>query len=314
MSTPLPASQRRVEELVNAENFDVLHVQMPYSPFLAARVMRAAGPAAAVIGTFHIIPFSGLEARATRWLAVWLRRSRKRLDAVVSVSEPAAQFASKAFKVKSLVIPNAVNLAAFHTGRLLTRYNDGKINIVFLGRLVERKGCLHLLRALQRLHEQNLLHDVRVIICGKGPFEASLQAYVERHHLKHVVQFAGFITEAQKPHYLASADIAVFPSTGGESFGIVLLEAMAAGAGVVLGGNNAGYRSVLGERPDQLVDVTNPEVFAKQLYHFIVSRRARSGAHKWQQQIINRYDVRTVGDELLRLYEQQLLKRRKNVQ
>jgi phosphatidylinositol alpha-mannosyltransferase len=164
------------------------------------------------------------------------------------------------------------------------------------------------------MREHNQLQNVRVIICGKGPLENRLKTYVKKQHLNHVVTFTGYVSERVKPNYLATADIAVFPSTGGESFGIVLIEAMAAGANVVLGGDNAGYRSVLGEHPDQLVDVADTAAFAKQLHHFIVSSRARTAAYKWQQQQLTRYDVRTVGDELLKLYQQQLLKRHQNVQ
>ncbi len=78
------------------------------------------------------------------------------------------------------------------------------------------------------------------------------QNYVEQNNLRSSVKFLGFVNERDKPELLASAAIACFPSLGGESFGIVLIEAMAAGASVVLGGNNPGYTSVLGDRPESL--------------------------------------------------------------
>jgi phosphatidylinositol alpha-mannosyltransferase len=154
---------------------------------------------------------------------------------------------------------------------------------------------------------------VRVLICGKGPLQAKLENYVQQHHLGHVVHFTGYVSEAEKPAYLASADIAVFPSTGGESFGIVLIEAMAAGAKVVLGGDNVGYQTVLGERPDQLISLHHSEAFAKQLHHFIRSSRARQNASKWQAKAVQQYDTHVVGQQLLALYEQALLKIRANL-
>lgn len=303
MSTPLPASKTEIKSLLKTVDFDVLHVQLPYSPLLAGRVISAAPAKTAIVGTFHIIPFSRLEALATATLGVALRRSLKHFDTIYSVSEPARIFAKKAFRVPSEVLPNAVNVAHFKSAKPYKRYQDGTITIVFLGRLVERKGCLHLLRAIELLHTQHRLDRVRVIICGKGPLLSELESYVKDHRLGHIVRFTGFVDEDVKAKYLASADIAVFPSTGGESFGIVLIEAMAAGAKVVLGGNNRGYRSVIGARPDQLVEPADTKKFAKSLLHYIASNRARSAAYAWQQEHIGHYDVRVVGESLLRKYQ-----------
>jgi phosphatidylinositol alpha-mannosyltransferase len=302
MSTPLPADKAAIRRLLAAEQFDVLHVQMPYSPFLAGRIIRFAPPSTAVIGTFHIIPFSWAERVATKLLGIWLWRRNRRFDAVLSVSAPARRFARRGFFVKSQLLPNVVDVHALETVTKFPRFDDGKLNIVFLGRLVERKGCLYLLQALKRLHDLHQLDRVRVMICGKGPLEQALKTYVKKNHLSSVVHFTGYVSERDKPRYLASADIAVMPSTGGESFGIVLLEAMAAGADVVLGGDNAGYRFVLGERPDLLVDPTDIADFARTLRHFMTSSRARRQAAAWQRAYVQRFDVRLVGMELLGLY------------
>lgn len=302
MSTPLPASKKLIKALLESEQFDAIHVQMPYSPFMAGRVITAAPAQTKVIGTFHILPYSWLEKTATRFLSLILWRTLRRFDTIYSVSEPARRFARRSFSVKSTVLPNVVNYTTFHAGKKIKKYDDGKINIVFLGRLVERKGCLHLLMALEQLHKQKLLGNVRVLICGKGQLRPELETYVREHHLKSVVNFVGFVSEEDKPHYLATADIAVFPSTGGESFGIVLIEAMAAGSRVVLGGNNLGYASVLGDRPELLVSPTDTESFAKTLKHFIISQRARKSTQKWQQEHVHQYDVAVVGNKLLETY------------
>ncbi len=303
MSTPLPANKRRIRELLQYEQFDALHVQMPYSPFMAGRIIKAAPQRTKVVGTFHIIPFSWVEKLATKALGLVLWRSLRRFNAIYSVSLPARRFARNSFGVKSKVLPNVVNVAAFHVGRPVARYNDGKVNIVFLGRLVERKGCLYLLQAIQQLHEQKQLGNVRVLVCGKGPLLGELEAYVSRNHLGKIVHFVGFVSEAEKPDYLALADIAVFPSTGGESFGIVLIEAMAAGSRVVLGGNNVGYASVLAPRPKLLINPYDTVEFARTLKHFISSKRARQATHKWQQDYVQQYDVAVVGRQLLDEYE-----------
>jgi phosphatidylinositol alpha-mannosyltransferase len=116
------------------------------------------------------------------------------------------------------------------------------------------------------------------------------------------VEFEGFISEADKPGYLGSANIAIFPSTGGESFGIVLIEAMAANSGIVVGGDNPGYRSVIGRWPDTLIDVKHPTIFAGQLAKLIADADLRKQIHQQQQTEVVKYDVRTVGPALLNLY------------
>jgi phosphatidyl-myo-inositol alpha-mannosyltransferase len=302
MSTPLPADKKKIRNLLEAEDFDVLHIQMPYSPFMAGRVIRSASPRTAIVGTFHILPYSLTESLATRLLAAVLRPTRKKFDKVVSVSAPAARFARKRFKVKSEVVPNAVPVSHFHGGKKIRKYDDGKLNIVYLGRLVERKGCMHLLRAIEILHKKNMLFNVRVIIAGKGPQEARLKQFVKEKGLGKVVIFLGYVSEDDKPDILASADIAVMPSTGGESFGIVLVEAMAAGADVVIAGNNKGYRTVMSGHKDQLVNPADIDAFAKALKHFLLNRRARTRAKKWQTARALEYDVRIIGTKLLETY------------
>lgn len=312
VSTPLSAPKTKIKKLMGQEEFDVLHVQIPYSPQLAARVIKSAPSTTAVIGTFHIVPFSRLEAFATTTLGLALRRANKRFDTIYSVSEPARLFAKKSFRMNSDVLPNVVNLPQFKSAKPWSIFADSTITIVFLGRLVERKGCMHLLKALEQLHNEHKLDRVRVLICGKGPLLAKLESFVKINHLGRIVHFKGYVDEDQKAKYLASADIAVFPSTGGESFGIVLIEAMAAGSKVVIGGDNVGYRSVLGTQPRQLVNPQNTKEFAKQLHHFISSSRARSTAHKWQQEHVKNYDVKVVGQQLLTSYETAIAKRCQN--
>mgnify|MGYP000624982490 CR=1 FL=1 len=221
MSTPLPASRSDIKALLQKEKFDVLHVQLPYSPFLAGRIIKLADPGIAIIGTFHIIPFSRLEAAATKLLSLWLWRNKKKFDRIVSVSKPAAEFARKSFGIKTSVLPNVVDISHYSSAKPYKKYEDGIVNLLFIGRLVERKGCMHLLKALQELHAGRSLDGVRVLIAGKGPLQPELEKYVRENHLSRNVKFLGYVSEEDKARYLRTAHIAVFPSTGGESFGIV---------------------------------------------------------------------------------------------
>jgi phosphatidylinositol alpha-mannosyltransferase len=306
MAIPLPAAKKPIRRLLANEHFDILHVQVPYSPALAARIIAAAEPHTAIVGTFHIAPHSRMVTVANHVLGTLLKGTLKRFDAMTATSVPAQDFATKTFRIPSQVVPLPVRLDQFYDAQPLSELAKGK-NIIFLGRLVERKGCQYLLRAVALLHGQGRLPaGTRVYICGKGPLEASLRQYVRAQHIDDVVTFVGFITEEDKPRYLAAADVVVYPSTGGESFGIVLLEAMAAGRGAVLGGNNPGYASVLAPHQDSLFDPHDTPALAAHIHTLLTDDRLRTAYRQWQRQYVRQFDVPEVGKQFVRIYQQAL--------
>ncbi|MGA3150157.1 MAG: glycosyltransferase family 4 protein [Candidatus Saccharimonadales bacterium] len=306
LSIPLLASRKKIKQVLADNNFDVLHVQVPYSPFMAQLVINAASPKTAVVGTFHILPANKLAQAGSRVLRVLYGRSLARFDNIVSVSAPAAAFAKKAYGIDSTVLPNVVNIKRFATTKLRDLGDTPKI--VFLGRLVERKGCKQLLYAFRLLYKQ--LPSAQLIIAGDGPQRKQLENYVDKYRLGDNVTFLGYINEKNKPGILSSADIACFPSLYGESFGIVLIEAMAAGAGVVIGGNNPGYASVLGDKPELLFDPSNTAALAARLQELLSNKKLVGLLHQWQQAEVKRYDVQAVGVPLIKIYSQAIAKRR----
>jgi phosphatidyl-myo-inositol alpha-mannosyltransferase len=310
MSIPLPVSKKKIRQLMSEQEFDIVHVQMPFSPMLGGRVVKAAGPQTGIVGTFHIAPHSRLVAWGTWLLGSWTQRTLRRFDEVISVSRIAQDFAWHTFRIESAIIPNTLRLGNFYDAKPFPQY-ERTTNVVFMGRLVERKGCAQLLHAVRRLHTEKALPDnCKVIICGKGPLDVALKDYVAKYDLSRLVDFTGFVSEEDKPRYLAGADVAVYPSTGGESFGIVLLEAMAAGRGIVLAGNNPGYAGVVGERPEALFDPNDTDQFARKLGRYLKDVDARREARNWQQQYVRQFDVPNVADEISVVYQQALHKRR----
>lgn len=303
LSIPLPARMSAIKKLLARENFDILHVQMPFSPWLAGRVIKSAPQNTAVVGTFHILPFGKRERAGARLLGLVLRKYLRRFETIFSVSEPARDFAARAFHIKSDVLPNAVDIKRFRRARPI-KTNNG-LQLVFLGRLVRRKGCAELIEALSQLKD---VPDYNLIVAGRGPEEASLKRQVKSLGLENKVSFAGYVSEDAKPALLASADLAIFPSTGGESFGIVLIEAMAAGAGVVLAGQNPGYGSVLGSMLEVMID---PNRFVRQLQEFMLSPARRNRTHEAQQRLVKDYDVAAIGAKLFAHYESAIAKRRR---
>lgn len=297
LSIPLPANKKKIVDLLEKLDLDVLHIQMPYSPLMAGFVMHAAPAKTKIVGTFHIVPASWLQSAGARSLQLLSRRTLKLFDEVIAVSSAAQTFAKTVFGLESTVLPNVVDTKLFVHSPL----QRSVPTIVFLGRLVERKGCMYLLRAINTFKS---IHsgEFEVIIGGKGPLLDDLKQYAHKHELKNV-RFLGFVDENDKPTLLAGADIAVFPSTGGESFGIVLIEAMAAGSRVVLGGDNVGYRTVLGDHPDLLVDPKDTRAFANRLAHFLEFEQARIDASAWAQKAVKQYDVAYVGAKIIDIYE-----------
>jgi phosphatidylinositol alpha-mannosyltransferase len=306
---PLPTSKRKLRSFLQDENFDILHVQTPHHPFMAQHLILAAPPQTAVIATFHILPYGTVSALGTKLLGKALRPSLKRVDKMLAVSAAAAKFAQDTFKTPAEVLPNVVDYGRFHKARPFPEYQDDKLTILFFGRLVARKGCDLLLQAIKQLQDEPDLPNFRLLVCGRGAEQEKLQNFVNQHRLSDIVQFTGFVSEADKPRYYASADISVFPSRGGESFGIVLLEAMASGKAAVLAGDNPGYRSVLHENEDLLFSTAQPEILAQKLKEFMLSKNQRASASAWGEKYTQQFDVPVVGRKLLDIYRDTLRKR-----
>jgi phosphatidyl-myo-inositol alpha-mannosyltransferase len=291
--TPIP-NISSFRQIVRDIDPDVIHVQMPYSPFLGGRVITAAPRSAAIVGTFHILPVSRSRNHLNKGLGLLLRPTLRRFDKVMAVSTPAASFAKSAYGLTCTVVPNPVDLDHFRSAQ-----NVDRRDIIFLGRLVERKGVLDLVRAYNGLPDQ-IAKASRLVIGGAGPLLT---------HAKHLVssarqvEFKGFIDESAKPAFLASADLAVFPATGGESFGIVLLEAMAAGA-TVLAASNPGYKSVLKDIPDALFEPADIAGLTALLTRFLTDPELNARVRRQEISTVGSYDIIAVGKQILSVYEQ----------
>lgn len=304
LSTPLPASKRKIRTLLESEKFDILHIQIPYSPFMAARVMKLAPQNAKIVGTFHVLPFSNFQKFCTKALGMWLRRSSKNFSTVIAVSPPAGKFCKESFGLEPMIIGNHIDIAKYEKAVLgIKPIKKSKIRIVYLGRLVSRKGCMELLKAIYEIKLRRLTKEkFEVLIGGSGPEEDKLEKYIKSHNLDDYVKLVGYIDDKEKPGFLHRADIGIFPSISGESFGIVLLEAMAAKCEVVLAGNNPGYSSVYEELPEVLFDPKNTFEFANKLAYYINDSKKRRIINLSQQKIVKKYDINSVGQAILITY------------
>ncbi len=301
--TPLPASAASVRRLLAEVPFDVLHVQLPHSPVLTGRVVRRADRRVAVVGTFLILPESTRVALATRALGLLERRTLRRFHEVIALSEPAGEFARRAFGVGSTAIGMPLDLSAFPAGAVRPTGPDGA-SVVFLGRLVERKGPRELVAALALMARMRLTdRPWTLTLAGGGPLDDELRRTVAAEGLTDRVRMPGFVAETQKAALLAGAGLVVLPSTGGESFGISVVEALACAGGPVLAGDNAGYRATMAGLEDQLVDATDTPAFARALARWIDAHDdERTAAVARQRAAVHRFDADLVMDQVEAVY------------
>ncbi len=303
LTIPLPSSSRAIRQLLVKEKFDVLHVQMPYSPMLASRIIQLSPRSTVLVGTFHIAPYSKFHQSATSLLGYVLRPNLRLFDEVFSVSSAAQSTAKKTFKINSKIMPNVVDYSVFNGFK---QPKTTQKDIVFLGRLVNRKGCLELVKGYHLLSQQNGSSVPNLIIAGDGPDRQKIEDYIKKHTLSAKVKLLGRVSEQDKANLLSSAKIAIFPSKGGESFGIVLIEAMAAGAGVVLGGNNPGYSEVLSSNK-YIFNPKVPKEIADILAEYL--NKDLSQDHKFQHEIMKKYDIDLVAPKILSEYKTLIAKK-----
>ena len=238
----------RIKTLLRQEAFDVIHLHEPMSGFVTLNTLSVAkGLNSIFIGTFHTYQGTRLYRMGGKQLGM---PYMNRLHGRIAVSEPARRFISRPFPGDYQIIPNGIQLDRF-AGPVepFPHLRDGMINLLFLGRLEKRKGLKYLLKAYSRLKWD--WPNLRLIVVGPGkPDDDSYRIMSER-NLQDVV-FVGEVSEEDKMRYYKSADVYCSPATGRESFGVVLLEAMASGTPIVASAI-AGYSSVVTDGQEGLL-------------------------------------------------------------
>ena len=215
----------RIKHYVRDSGFDVVHYHEPLMPVLPLTALRFSRTVN--VGTFHAFARSNVGYYYGKPL---LRRYVRKLHVRIAVSNPAREFVRHYFPGDYRVIPNGIDTRRFLNQAPYGELRDGMCNLLFVGRLEYRKGLGYLLRAFETLKPQ--YPNLRLIIVGDGPLRRWYGNFINRKQLEDVVM-AGYVPPTELPRYYASADIFCSPATGDESFGIVLLEAMASGKPIV---------------------------------------------------------------------------------
>ena len=225
---PQPAAAARAVRAIRRGSFDVLHLHEPLAPSITIPVLLA--HPAPMVGTFH----AAGHRTPYRWVAPLLRGLASRIDVCTAVSEPAAQLAQQHLGGSYELLFNGIDVGRYHAPGAAPI----GVTILFLGRHEPRKGLDVLLDALPLLPRH-----VSVRVAGTGAATGRLR---ERHRGDDRIHWLGRLTEAGKIRELHAASVLCVPSRHGESFGMVLLEAMAAGTPIVAS-DVPGYRSLGGQ-------------------------------------------------------------------
>jgi phosphatidyl-myo-inositol alpha-mannosyltransferase len=231
----------QVKRYLAANEFDVLHLHGTYPPDIAFWALRHARVPTVV--TFHTVAFGDYRAGAAV-LRVLMRRWNRKLGGRIAESEAALRFQSQFFPGEFRLIPPGVDVARFHPGvePLPELASDGAPVVLFVGRLDARKGLPVLLGAFARVLAAGT--RARLVVAGKGQMFEECRERAAELGIAGDVHFAGFVPAELLPRYYASADVYCSPALGGEAYGIVLLEAMAAGAPVIAS-DIPGYNEVV---------------------------------------------------------------------
>lgn len=284
-----------VKTLLRREQFELIHLHEPLIPVLPYLVLL--NSRAVNVATFHAFRASSPWYTAFKPYMTFMM---SRLDARIAVSQPARDFVGQYFHGPYDIVPNGIDVQRFRNVEPFPWANDGVPRILFVGRFNEpRKGFKYLLRAMPLVHQQ--FPEARLVVVGGGKPD-HYEGLIERYGVRNV-DFVGLASASDLPRYYASCELFCAPSTSGESFGIVLLEAMASGRPVVAG-DIPGYRSVMTNGHEGLlVPPKNPQSLALALVRLLSDRSLRQHMAVAGQATASRYDWPEIALRVLDVYE-----------
>jgi phosphatidylinositol alpha-mannosyltransferase len=289
----------QIKEVFAREKFDICHLHEPLMPTLCPTVLRL--KPVPMVGTFHASggkPWYTMFSPIMKW---YLNRWFRKLDGRIAVSPVAMSYVNKYFPAEYTIIPNGIDTHHFNNNVApFEDFQDGKINILFVGRLEKRKGFDYLWKAYRLVKRE--IPDVRLIQVGPGVrLRNKYQKRISRAGLSDVV-FAGYATYDALPRYYKTADIVCFPNTGWESFGVVLLEAMSIGKPIVASAID-GFTSVLTDGVEGIaVPPRNVEKLADALFQLIRNKQLRQQMGDRGKPKAQLYDWSVLAKRLLDFY------------
>lgn len=287
-----------IDQVLAEHQFDILHFHEPWVPMLSAQILSRSK--CVNVATFHAkLPETIMTRTMIKVVTPYTKSVLKYIDEFTAVSEAAAEYVCSLTDKPVALIPNGIDLAKYKAP--LRRSDNRKQKTIFyVGRLEQRKGVKHLIHAFKLLHDRN--PSVSLIIAGDGPDRAKLETLAVDLGIEENVAFLGFITDKEKIHYLRTCDIFCSPALFGESFGIVLLEAMATGT-IIVAGDNPGYASVLkGLGALSLVNPKHHAEFSRRLDLLLHENDLRRIWREWAASQLQQYSYPVIVDQYEEVY------------
>jgi phosphatidylinositol alpha-mannosyltransferase len=290
-----------IEQVLEQEKFDILHFHEPWVPVMSQQLLRKSK--SLNVATFHArLPDTLMSKTIEAVVTPYTKPLLKYLDGLTAVSEAAAEYVRTLTKHQIEIIPNGIDLSKYQVPRNNTKETK---TVLFIGRLEKRKGVRYLLEAFALIQDQ--LPDSRLIVAGEGPDRERLEDQAKKLGLENV-EFRGFVDEIDKLALLSEADVFCSPALYGESFGIVLLEAMAASVPTIAG-DNPGYQAVLKERGKlSLVNPKEIDEFARRLSIFLGDSELKKLWCQWAGEYVKQFDYPKIVDKYEALYKKLIAK------
>ena len=293
-----PLQATRVRRWLKELDPDVLHVHEPTTPSVS--MIATASTSAPVVATFHTSQERSRTMSASSGL---LRPVLEKVTARIAVSEHARATLVQHLGGEPVVIPNGVHVAPYAAAVARPEW-AGDPTICFVGRLDEpRKGLDVLLQAMPSLLDRH--PGLRLLVVGGGDAEEMLGEVprAQRGRVREACTLLGFVSDADKAAALATSQVYVAPHRGGESFGIVLVEAMAAGAAVVASDLGAFSRVLDGGRLGRMFATGDAAACADAVSEVLADETARLAYVEAAAEAVNRYDWQQVTSQIERVYE-----------
>lgn len=290
-----PVVASRVRRWLRDGDFDVLHVHEPATPSISLLALAAAD--CPVVATFHT---AQVRSRAMSASAGILRPFLEKIDARIAVSEYARDTLVQHIGGEPVIVPNGVHVARYAAAVPRPDWRGKGPTLLFLGRIDEpRKGLRLLLQALPTIVAQT--PGARLLVAGGGDVDAAVRETPP--HLLGNVSFLGRVSDDDKRSALATADLFIAPNTGGESFGIILVEAMAAGT-TVLASDIPAFRDVIGDGAFGACFRTGDrEDLERAVVSMLAEPARRQGLAEAASRQVRRYDWSRLARQVEEIYE-----------
>jgi len=295
-------SSKEIKKILQDNKIDILHFQELLVPFASWSWIKHSS--AINIVTFH----TSWEVDSTKQgpFSIYAQFVKSKvfnyISKTVAVS-PLAKNCNQSLLKNNTVIPPAIDITSIQKKQNKPQpLNQPGNHLLFVGRLDERKGTHHLIKALHKM-PKNIIDNTTLHIVGSGPGKSHLQTLIKRYQLIDRVIFHGAFSQDLKYAFMQHADLFIAPTTHGESFGMVLIEALAAGCPVIAG-NNEGYATTLANYPYQeyILDPTKYKDFAEKITALLKNKTHQKEIKKWAATFVLQFDSMQVAKEHEKIY------------